>query len=164
MSNSLKYMVFKFLIGPIKLFGWMANSDKNYWMIPFATYYRATIADHGVCASFVGLPSDLATMGPDHSRFAAPTFRGHCQTILAATRGRPTVTDSTGAIALQCEDYLRKVSQYSEHKPDGALGSETLLWSTSLSSLDYGMIDSALIAWNMREKRCRQFMADLACT
>jgi len=130
----------------------------------FATYYRETIADRGVCASFVGLPSDLATMGPDHSRFAAPTFRGHCQTILAATRGRPTVTDSTGAIALQCEDYLRKVSQYSEHKPDGALGSETLLWSTSLSSLDYGMIDSALIAWNMREKRCRQFMADLACT
>jgi len=127
MSNSLKYMVFKFLIGPIKLFGWMANSDKNYWMIPFATYYRATIADHGVCASFVGLPSDLATMGPDHSRFAAPTSRKHCQTILAASRGRPTVTDITGAIAIQCGDYLRRsVATFRTQTRWRALGSETL--------------------------------------
>jgi hypothetical protein len=112
-------------------------------------YFKEHIDKNGVCAALFSLPKHPWTLGEMTWRNVdGPHFKDHCN-LLTSTSGIKRalpLTDSRQAIQMQC-DYYQKLN------------------STSYgSSLDSGLVDSALIAWDMRTERCRKFNKRLSCT
>ncbi len=111
-------------------------------------YFAETVDKVDACAVVVTLP-----LHP-HSVYNATTaekvtFLKHCKAIEhAANNGRPDVSDDIKILAHQCQKYM----------------DESYFASCDVPSLDEGMIDSALIAWNMKSSRCRDFAAEFLCT
>jgi hypothetical protein len=115
----------------------------------YNNYFKEHIDKNGVCAALFSLPKHPYTLGKSTWRNVdGPHFKDHCN-LLTSTSGIKRwlpYTDSREAIQLQC-DYYQKLN------------------STSYgSSLDSGLIDSALMAWDMRTERCRKFNQRLSCT
>ncbi|CAK0798782.1 unnamed protein product [Prorocentrum cordatum] len=104
--------------------------------------FTENIEQHGTCASFRALPNKPETMG--EVRSDGPRFEYHCSFLEAVDR--PGVTDDSETLGKQCGHYRR-------------LDPENYR-----ISLDSGLIDSAVILWDMRSKRCRDFNRQLSCT
>ena len=104
-----------------------------------------------VCASFYGLPIHKDSVGYHaiQPNYILNEYRHHCETIAAAMRKRPDVTDSMSTLLYQCREYL-----YQHHT--------TLYKEPDLLSLS--LIDSAFIGWDLRTPVCRDFIAELTCT
>jgi hypothetical protein len=105
-------------------------------------YVRATTERRGACASFVGLPFHSNAYGPGAAGMAAPSFAAHGETLLRSLRSRPTLTDDVAALEAQ-------LATYSAAADDAALSA--------------ALIDSALVARDLRSPRCRRFHAALGC-
>jgi hypothetical protein len=115
----------------------------------YNNYFKEQIDKNGVCAALFSLPKHRVTLGRRTARNVdGPHFKDHCNLLTSASRVKRSLayTDSREAIKMQC-DYYQKLN------------------STSYgSSLDSGLIDSALMAWDMRTERCRKFNQRLSCT
>jgi hypothetical protein len=111
--------------------------------------FKNQIDKNGVCNALFGLPKHAYTLGkPTWRKVDGPHFKDHCN-LLTSTSGikRPLAhTDSREALKIQC-DYYQKLNS-----------------SSYITSLDSGLIDSALMAWDMRTERCRKFNKRLSCT
>lgn len=118
------------------------NRPTNYFRL-----FSDTIEKHKVCVSLMGIPIHSNTFGEEH--VLNPSYRGdfmhHCETILDARAKRPRVTDSSNAIRTQCAKYLHDFQHPS-------------------LTLSDGLVDSAMILWDQRNDRCKNFNADLSCT
>ncbi|KAL7570777.1 hypothetical protein ACA910_014407 [Epithemia clementina (nom. ined.)] len=118
-------------------------------------------------------------------------FASHCQAIREAFRYRPDVSDSLHSVLTQCEYYLKQVSGFdfvhnnnssnatstsSNHtinvtttpvvEAAAATNTTTDLWQSSpliSPELDSTLIDSAVLAWDLRTDRCRDFVSQLLC-
>ena len=111
-------------------------------------YFRETVeapaAGAGVCAAFVGLPLHRHAYGD--GAVDAPSLARHAETILGArARGRPDVTDSEDALRAQVRAYAREGGAAAEPERSRAL------------------VDSAYLAFDRRDERCRRFHAALGC-
>jgi len=117
------------------------SSQTNY-----QTFFHENIVNTGnVCASFRAMPKHSNTMGFHPTNSDGPTFFDHCHVLLHTTRKKSPITDSRQSIQYQCDAYQNQTT------------SPTL-------SLNDGMIDSALILWDMSTTKCQQFNSQLACT
>jgi hypothetical protein len=113
----------------------------------YNNYFKEHIDKNGVCAAMLGLPKHFNTLGTRWENDDGPLFKDHCDLLASpGIKRKLPYTDSREAIKMQC-DYYHKLN------------------STSYgSSLDSGLIDSALMAWDMRTERCREFNQRLSCT
>jgi len=105
-------------------------------------YVEATTARRGACASFVGLPFHSNAYGPGAATMARPSFAAHGETLLRALRSRPTLTDDVGAPEAQLAAYANAAGD---------------------AALSAALVDSALVARDLRTPRCRRFHAALGC-
>lgn len=126
---------------------WQDVKLKGKFFVP--TNYYARFLDKtklgSPCLAAVGLPPHESSFG-NRSKFEGyrPRYQDHCDTVVNSIVARPSVTDSVDTLMQQCKTYQ------SLDLP----GAE----------LDRGLIDSAFIVWNQRNKRCRDFNAKLACS
>jgi len=97
------------------------------------------------CLTTMGLPVHPSAFGDRNLTGYTPQYQDHCDTVVNATRKRPTVTDSVGALLLQCHFYSN------ERRELGV-------------SMDRGLIDTAFMVWNQDTAKCREYNARLACT
>jgi len=104
--------------------------------------FTENVEKYGACVSFRALPNDPAAVGMVQAE--GPRFKYHCAVLVASDRAG--VTDDHETIRKQCNHYQR-------------LGTDN-----DRISLDSGMVDSAVIAWDMRSERCRDFNSKLSCT
>jgi hypothetical protein len=112
----------------------------------YNNYFEEHIDKNGVCTALLGLPTHKFTLGePTWRNVDGPQFKDHCNLLTSIKRSLPH-TDSIEAIQKQCDYY------------------QNLNSTPYVSSLDSGLIDSALIAWDMRTERCRTFNRRLSCT
>lgn len=179
--------IFK-MMGPSLLFFW---SQRVFWQdaklvggptkpLPsnYFEYFHKTIERNHVCASFMGLPLHTNTMGTasTNKNFQTIQFAGHCSAIVEASVKRPTVSDDLETLQSQCIAYhqavtadgpdhitlpKRKISKC--HK--NLIGMYDSIFASSEGlSLDKALIDSAFMVWDMRTKRCQNFVADISCT
>ncbi|KAL7556446.1 hypothetical protein ACA910_000005 [Epithemia clementina (nom. ined.)] len=117
-------------------------------------------------------------------------FASHCQAIRQASIHRPDVSDSLHSVLTQCEYYLHQVAGYEFQPPKNSSSTSTSTtastttttnpttnttttpiftdpWQSSplvAPALDSTLIDSAILAWDLRTDRCRDFVAQLLCT
>ncbi|CAK0896848.1 unnamed protein product [Prorocentrum cordatum] len=124
-----------------KLFPMEVN---NSWigMMDYQKMFTENVEQHGTCASFRALPNHRVSMG--EVRSDGPRFEYHCACLESADR--PDVTDDSNTLRKQCDHYQQLDTE------NGRI------------SLDSGLIDSAVILWDMRSNRCRDFNSQLSCT
>ena len=110
-------------------------------------YFEKTVQRNDVCVAFMGLPVVDATMGVRSRRLKGADFNRHCTAIVNS--GRKDVTDDRKGLLRQCLSYQENV----------------LLKDGGNISLDLSrkLIDTALIAWDFRKDRCRDFADKLYC-
>lgn len=115
---------------------------QNTEVVDYHKLFKGTVTKSGACASFMALPNHRHSV--NGVREDGPLFKYHCETILASNR--KDVTDDRGVVDKQCKYY------------------QELDAETYSVSLDSGLIDSALILWDMGSDRCRNFNSKLSCT
>eukprot|EP00536_Pseudo-nitzschia_multiseries_P013743 jgi/Psemu1/212646/e_gw1.608.5.1 len=111
--------------------------------------------EEDACVTTMGLPVHKITVGLENIRRAYKEFghytaqyEHHCQTIIAALKERPDVTDSSENLIRQCDAYLQHV-----YKEEG-----------NIETMNQGLIDSAFIIWNHKTQACRDFSNAFRCT
>ena len=133
------------------MFGWTdrliwqdAKVYKRHEVCPtdYYKYFAETIDHNKVCSSFIGLPFHESTMGSAFHNNTEVQFDAHCAAIEEAAAHRPDVSDSFQAIHEQCQVYRSENDQ----------------------TLSRYLVDSFFIVWDLRSKRCNQFIADMTCT
>ena len=133
------------------IFGWAdrliwqdAKVYKRYEVCPtdYYKYFAETIDHNNVCSSFIGLPFHESTMGSAFHNSTEVQFGAHCAAIEEAASHRPDVSDSFQAIHQQCRAYGKENDQV----------------------LSRYLVDSFFIVWDLRSKRCTQFIADMTCS
>ena len=111
------------------------------------TYFDKTVEAQGACVSFTGLPVHSSTMGQGRCRrLRAPDYHCHCQAIMSSKRA--DVTDDRNGLMFQCLQYIY----------------EAFIETGSMNRLSEYLIDSALIAWDLRPRRCSNFNFALLCS
>jgi hypothetical protein len=95
-------------------------------------------------------------------------FMHHCDAITDASRERPTVSDDLDSVQHQCSTYVNHTSHQQQQQQRSYKTGDTAnalpQAQQDHSLLDNALIDSALIVWDLRSKRCQNFIATLTCT
>jgi len=142
---------------------WSLNISRWAYTQDYQRYYQDTIektkgnSSYGACVAFMGLPLHDSAVTKS-SELKRVKYENHCDAIIKAAETRPTISDSIDTLARQCSSYMKGVGGISANR---SINDTTKSLSTLL---DAGMIDSALIAWDLRSQRCRKFIADQTCT
>ena len=124
---------------------------KQKYSLPsdYMLHFNRTVERFGVCSSFVGLPLHKNTVG------ASPdvNLQAHCNAIIAASKKRPTVSDSLQTLLFQCKVAQKQLS-------------ERIIQDNSRSKEFYQepLVDTAFIVYDMRTPDCRQFNGNLGCS
>jgi len=109
-------------------------------------YFEKTVEAQGSCVSYMGLPVIASTMGNDGwDVLRKADYYRHCEAIVGSSR--KDVTDDRAGLISQCLKYIY----------------EAYLETGSMHTLSDHLIDSALIVWDLRPKRCREFNVALQC-
>ena len=109
-------------------------------------YFEKTVEAQRSCVSYMGLPVIASTMGNDGwDVLRKADYYRHCEAIVGSSR--KDVTDDREGLMAQCLKYIY----------------EAYLETGSLHTLSDHLIDSALIVWDLRPKRCREFNSALQC-
>jgi hypothetical protein len=143
------------VVAGIKIFNWAKRlvwqdaklgSDRRFPIMDPMNYFEKTVEAQGACVSYMGLPVHSSTMGHDGGRLlhSADYYR-HCEAIVGSNRAN--VTDDREGLMIQCLKYIY----------------EAFIETGSTQVLSNYLIDSALIVWDLRPKRCSEFNLVLQC-
>lgn len=125
---------------------WQDVKLKGKFFVPTNYYARFLETKLGSpCFAAVGLPPHESSFG-NRSQFEGyrPRYQDHCDTVVNSIVARPNVTDSVDTLMQQCKTYQS--------------------FDLPGTQLDRGLIDSAFIVWNQRNKRCRDFNKRVSST
>ena len=115
----------------------------------YMLHFNRTVQRFGVCSSFMGLPLHRNAFKGSKD----VNLQAHCNAIIAASKARPTVSDSLQALRTQCEASQKLLS-------------ERIIQDESISKEfdQEPLVDTAFIVYDMRTPDCRQFNGNLGCS
>ena len=112
----------------------------------YLLHFNRTVQRFGTCSSFMGLPHHKSSIHTSPS----VSLEAHCDTVVAAAKRRPTVSDNLDVLRTQCERYKEEHSNPKNH---------------SIPVFNQApLIDSAFIVYDMRSTHCQKFNGDFGCS
>jgi len=107
-------------------------------------HFNRTVQRFG--SKFMGLPNHKSAIGKSPS----VNLKAHCDTVVAAAKNRPTVSDGLDVLVTQCARYIERQGNLTD--------------VTNQLFHQGTLIDSAFIVYDMHSLACQKFNGDLGCS